>query len=91
MSAATINHLHVGDKVDLSPVAGYRVHAIVRRRTGSMYGFEFAALTEKQQNHMREMCKDLPCHAIGFSRCGLLSRIIPTEPLRLRRHFEKEI
>jgi PilZ domain len=60
MSAATTNPLHVGDKVDLSPVAGYRVSAIVRRRTGSMYGFEFVELTEKQQKNIREVCKDLP-------------------------------
>lgn len=60
MSAATINPLNVGDKVDLSPVAGYRVRAIVRRRTGSMYGFEFVELTEKQQTHIRELCKNLP-------------------------------
>jgi hypothetical protein len=44
----------------LSPVAGYRVSAIVRRRTGSMYGFEFVELTEKQQKDICEMCKDLP-------------------------------
>jgi len=60
MSAATINHLHVGDKVDLSPVAGYRLSAIVRPRTGSMYGFEFVERTEKQQKDIYEMCKDLP-------------------------------
>ena len=60
MSASTINALQVGDKVDLSPVAGYRVHAIVRRSTGSMYGFQFVGLTEQQQNHIRKTSKDLP-------------------------------
>ena len=49
MCAATTSDLRVGDKGDLSPVATYRVSAIVRRKTGSMYGFEFVELTEKQQ------------------------------------------
>jgi PilZ domain len=60
MSAATTNHLRVGQKLDLSPVAKYRVSAIVRRRTGSMYGFEFVDLTEKQQKGIHDLCKDLP-------------------------------
>ncbi|HEY1470904.1 MAG TPA: PilZ domain-containing protein [Candidatus Acidoferrum sp.] len=60
MSAATTSDLHVGEKVDLSPVATYRVSAIVRRKTGSMYGFEFVELTEKQQKSICELCKDLP-------------------------------
>jgi len=60
LSAATTNHLRVGEKVDLSPVATYRLSAIVRRRTGSMYGFEFVELTEKQQKGIHDLCKDLP-------------------------------
>jgi hypothetical protein len=55
MSAATTGDLPVGDEVDLSPVAPYRVSAIVRRKTGSMYGFEFVELPEKQQKGIREM------------------------------------
>ena len=60
MSAATTSDLYVGGEVDLSPVATYRVSAIVRRKTGSMYGFQFVELTKKQQKGIREMCKDLP-------------------------------
>jgi hypothetical protein len=60
LSAATTNHLRVGEKVDLSPVAKYRVSAIVRRKTGSMYGFEFVELNEGQQKGIRDLCKDLP-------------------------------
>ncbi len=60
MSAATTSDLCVGDEVDLSPVATYRVSAIVRRKTGSMYGSQFVELTAKQQKGIREMCKDLP-------------------------------
>jgi len=60
MSAATTSDLYVGDEVYLSPVATCRVSAIVRRKTGSMYGFQFVELTEKQQKGIREMCKDPP-------------------------------
>jgi hypothetical protein len=91
MSAATINHLHVGDKVDLSPVAGYRVHAIVRRRTGSMCGFEFVELTEKKQKGIREMRKDLPlfrsvldvlvfsptCPVLSQERSSIVASFVP--------------
>ena len=60
MSAATTSDLYFADEVDLSPVATYRVSAIVRCKAGSMYGLEFVELTEKQQKGIREMCKDLP-------------------------------
>jgi hypothetical protein len=60
MSAAATSDLHVRDEADLSPGATYRVSAIVRGKTGSMYGFEFVGLTEKQQKGVREVDKDLP-------------------------------
>ncbi len=60
MYAATTSPLRVGDKVEVSPVAGYRVSAVVRRRTGTMYGFEFAKLTAKQQKEIKDMCAGLP-------------------------------
>ena len=60
MSAVTTSDLHVGDEIDWSPLATYRVSAIVRRKTGSMCGFEFVELTAKQQKGIRERCKGLP-------------------------------
>jgi hypothetical protein len=43
MSAATSGRLEVGEQVLLYPVIRSRVKAIVRRKNGSMYGFEFLA------------------------------------------------
>jgi len=60
MSAATTSDLYVGGEVDLSPVAPYRVSAILRRKAGSMYGPEFVELTDKTTKSIREVCKDLP-------------------------------
>jgi hypothetical protein len=43
MSAATAGQLEVGEQVLLYPVLRPRVKATVRRKNGSMYGFEFVA------------------------------------------------
>jgi hypothetical protein len=40
LSAATSGYLEVGEQVLLFPVLRTRVRATVRRRNGSMYGFE---------------------------------------------------
>jgi len=60
MSAATPNILLVGEHVELNPVMGFRLHAIVRRKNGAMYGLEFAGLTEEQREHIRKQCENLP-------------------------------
>jgi hypothetical protein len=60
MSAATPNILLVGEHVELYPVVGLRVYAVVRRKNGAMYGFEFIGLTEEQGTKIREKCASLP-------------------------------
>ena len=60
ISAATPNILLVGERVELYPVVGYRVHAVVRRKNGAMYGFEFVGLTEEQSAKIRAKCESLP-------------------------------
>jgi hypothetical protein len=60
MSAATANILLVGEQVQLYPVVGYRVQAVVRRKNGAMYGFEFMGLTEEQRAKIRAKCESLP-------------------------------
>jgi hypothetical protein len=35
--------------VELEPIAGGKVQALVRRKTGRVYGFEFLSLTEQSQ------------------------------------------
>jgi len=60
LSAATANILLVGEQVELNPVMGFRLHAMVRRKNGAMYGFEFVGLTEQQGESIRRQCETLP-------------------------------
>jgi len=60
MSAATPNYLNIGEHVELFPILGVWVKAIVRRKVRAMYGFEFLGLTEAQQKGLRELCAGLP-------------------------------
>jgi len=60
VSAATAAELAVGDKVKLSPVVDKRVNAIVRRKRGAMYGFEFVELTSKVEARILKLCEGLP-------------------------------
>jgi PilZ domain len=60
MAAATSGRLEVGDQVILYPVIHVRVKATVRRRNGSMYGFEFLAPTPEFQQQILALCEILP-------------------------------
>jgi hypothetical protein len=46
----------------LSPIVGKAVKAIVRRKLGTMYGFEFLGLTESQKHQLRGLA---PGHSAG--------------------------
>ncbi len=52
--------LLVGERVELSPVLGYQLDAILRHTKGKMYGFEFVGLDEEQVRKMAQQCKNLP-------------------------------
>jgi hypothetical protein len=60
LSVATTVALEVGETVNLSPVVGKRVEAIVRRKQGAMYGFEFVELTPKIVEQIQKLCETLP-------------------------------
>ena len=60
MSAATANILTIGEKVEIKAVAGQTVKAIVRRKHGAMYGFEFIGLNEDLRERIRNICRELP-------------------------------
>jgi hypothetical protein len=60
MSAATSGQLEVGEQVILYPVIRARVKATVRRKNGSMYGFEFLAPTAEFQEKILAFCQTLP-------------------------------
>lgn len=60
MSAATSGPLEVGEQVILYPVIRARVKATVRRKNGSMYGFEFVAPPAEFQEKNLALCQTLP-------------------------------
>jgi len=60
LSAATPNILLIGEHVELYPLLGHRLRAVVRRKHGAMYGFEFLKLTEEQKLSIRKKCENLP-------------------------------
>jgi PilZ domain len=60
LSAATTADLQMGEVVKLSPVVEKRVDAIVRRKRGAMYGFEFLELTPRVEDQIRKVCERLP-------------------------------
>jgi CheY-like chemotaxis protein len=60
MSAATPNYLNIGETVEVFPILGAWVKAIVRRKLRAMYGLEFLALTEEQTHGLRKLCAGLP-------------------------------
>jgi hypothetical protein len=60
MSAATSGQLEVGEQVILYPVIRGRVKATVRRKNGSMYGFEFVAPTAEFHEEVLALCQTLP-------------------------------
>jgi len=60
MSAATANMMTIGEKVEVNAIAGQRVQAIVRRKHGAMYGFEFLGLSEDTRERIRNVVRGLP-------------------------------
>jgi c-di-GMP-binding flagellar brake protein YcgR len=57
MSAMASAPLNVGDTVELEPVEGGTVSAVVRHKLGQMYGFEFVDLSAEQSRRIAESCK----------------------------------
>ncbi|HTZ48407.1 MAG TPA: PilZ domain-containing protein [Verrucomicrobiae bacterium] len=60
MSAATPNLFRVGAIVQISPILSKSVKAIIRRKLGTMYGFEFLGLSDDQKQQLRQLCEQLP-------------------------------
>src|SRR5262249_31769483 len=59
MSAVANGRLGVGETVELEPVAGGKLRAVVRYKLGSLYGFEFMNPSEEQVRQITENCKKL--------------------------------
>jgi len=60
LSLATTEGLTVGEELDLSPVAGRTVKAIVRRQNGSMHGVEFIEMGPDLRDKILKLCEGLP-------------------------------
>jgi PilZ domain-containing protein len=60
MSAATLGDLTVGQTVTLTPVAGQRVKAIVRRNQATTFGFELIDLPAEIGEQIKTICETLP-------------------------------
>lgn len=60
LSVCTGVVLVVGEKVDLEPIGGGRVSAIVRRKLGKVYGVEFFSLPGERAQAIRRLCGRLP-------------------------------
>lgn len=59
MSAVFVEaNLPVGAQVELIPVLGYAMKAVIRRRQKNIYGFQFLELVPVDQ--LMKKCKDLP-------------------------------
>jgi hypothetical protein len=48
--------------VELEPIAGGELQAVVRRNLGRVSGFEFLSLTAEQTQLLIESCKRLPVY-----------------------------
>jgi hypothetical protein len=62
MSIMTSGEFKPGEFVDLVPVAGSTLAAVVKRNTGRIYGFEFIDTTPQQVQRIAEMCRMLPLY-----------------------------
>jgi hypothetical protein len=59
LSAATTVILVFGEKVKLSPAVNQHAGAILRRKQGALYGFEFFGLTAENETRILELCEGL--------------------------------
>lgn len=60
ISLATTRELQLGEQLELYPIVGRWVTAVVRRKAGAMYGLEFLGMTEGEKERIGELCKGLP-------------------------------
>jgi hypothetical protein len=59
LSATSTATLQPGEEVHLSPIAGAQVSAVVRRKIGTVYGFEFASVPTHIEAEIHKLCRGL--------------------------------
>jgi hypothetical protein len=62
MSAVASGVLNVGDVVEAEPIGSGIASAVVRRKFGRFYGFEFLNLRPEQTAKIKEICSMLPLY-----------------------------
>jgi PilZ domain len=68
LSARSTELMAVGEEVILSPVGGAPVNAVIRRKTGDTYGFEFINPPDKVVEQIHILCRGLfPFRGLGES------------------------
>jgi PilZ domain-containing protein len=60
LSAIVAEPLQLDDTVELEPISAVNILALVKRRIGKIYGFEFLELTAEQTRRIVDLCKSLP-------------------------------
>lgn len=60
LSAVLASPLEIGASVKIYPVAGETLTALVRRKVGKIYGFEFLKVTDEQTLRFRHVFSRLP-------------------------------
>ena len=66
LSASTAGALQIGEEVQLTPIVGEKVRAVVRRRVETIYGFEFVEPPEKVLEEIHLLCRGLiPFHGLA--------------------------
>ncbi len=68
MSAMASDPLRVGERVELEPVEGGSVSALVRHKLGQMYGFEFVDLSAEQAQRIAESCGRFAIDRVGGAK-----------------------
>ena len=57
VSALIRDHLGIGELVEMEPIGGGKMSAIVRHTTGMVHGFEFINPTPEQVENILEKCR----------------------------------
>ena len=60
LSAMVGDPLTIGDKVELEPVGGGKMPAVVRHGAERLYGFEFVNPSPEQVRNIADSCETLP-------------------------------
>jgi hypothetical protein len=70
LSAVLASPIRVGAAVTICSLGAEALPALVQRKVGKIYGFEFQDLTEVQLSRLKEICRRLPRYPV-HNRIGI--------------------